>query len=84
MSTEENIQTGVLLIIKPYIKNGKDVDLEKDLYSDLDVESVNAIQILLTLEENFGISIDDNDFIKARSTRQVIELIQKLKGWIND
>ena len=80
MSTDENIQTGVLLIIKPYIKNGKDVDLEKDLYSDLDVESVNAIQILLTLEENFGISIDDNDFIKARSTRQVIELIQKLKG----
>ena len=80
MSTDENIQTGVLSIIEPYIKNGKDVDLEKDLYSDLGVESVNAIQILLTLEENFGISIDDNDFIKARSTLQVIELIQKLKG----
>ena len=80
MSTNENIQTGVLSIIEPFIKNGKDLDLEKDLYEDLGVESVNAIQILLSLEENFGVSIDDNDFIQARSTQQIIELVQKLKG----
>ena len=80
MSTDGNIQADVLSIIEPFIKNGKDVDLEKDLYSDLGVESVNAIQILLTLEENFAISIDDNDFIKARSAQQIIALVQKLKG----
>ena len=80
MSTKENIQTGVISIIEPFLKNGKDLNLEKDLYEDLGVESVNAIQILLTLEENFGISIDDNDFIQARSTQQIIELVQKLKG----
>jgi acyl carrier protein len=80
MSTEESIHAGVLSIVEPYIKNGKDVDLEKDLYSDLGVESVNAIQILLSLEEQFGVSIDDNDFIQARTAQQIIELVQKLKG----
>jgi acyl carrier protein len=80
MSTKENIQTGVKSIIEPFLKNGKDLNLEKDLYEDLGVESVNAIQILLSLEDTFGISIDDNDFIQARSTQQIIELVQKLKG----
>ena len=49
---------------------------DSDLYAELGVESVNAIAILLALEERFAIAIDDNKFVRARSVKQLVALVQ--------
>lgn len=54
----------------------RDIPDEGDLYAELGVASVNAIAILLALEERFATTIDDNKFVRARSVKQLVELVQ--------
>jgi acyl carrier protein len=41
--------------------------------------SVRVLELLLALEDEFGISIPDKDFMAARSPRQISELIERLR-----
>ena len=52
-----------------------EVPPDKDIYADLGVESINSIEILLALEDKFGIAIDDTRFIKARTVQLLIDLV---------
>lgn len=51
-----------------------------DIYRDLGVESTKAIAILLAVEERFSITIDDADFVKARTVTALVDLVQRLGG----
>ena len=41
--------------------------------------SVRVLELLLMLEQEFGISIPDGDFIAARTPRKIAELVQRLQ-----
>ena len=41
--------------------------------------SVRVLELLLALEEEFGIKIPDKDFITARTPRDISGLIQRLQ-----
>lgn len=57
----------------------EDFDDKADLYSTLGVPSLKALEILMALEERYGISIPDEEFIQAVSLEHLIALIRKLK-----
>ena len=59
---------------------GLSVDIADDanLYLDLGVASVHALQILAELESEFGVSIPDEEFVEATSVAQLVSLMQKL------
>ncbi len=46
-----------------------------DLYRELGVKSIAALDLLLSLEEGFGVSIDDAAFGDARSVEQIVAMI---------
>ena len=56
-----------------------DVSGTADLYSELGVASIKAMQLLMELEERFGISIPDDQFIEATSVERLGEMIVRLK-----
>ena len=76
MHTVESSRLEIILILKEIGKIEGDIPPESDIYTDLHVESVNAISILLALEEKFNISIDDNAYIQARTLTKLIELVR--------
>ncbi len=41
--------------------------------------SVRVLELLLALEDEFGVSIPDKDFMAARTARQISELIDQLR-----
>lgn len=41
--------------------------------------SIRVLELLLALEEEFGVSIPDKDFMAARSPRQINALIDSLR-----
>jgi len=41
--------------------------------------SVRALELLLALEEEFGVQIPDKEFIAARTPRDVADLIERLR-----
>ncbi len=49
-----------------------------DLYRDLGVKSVAALDLLLSLEEEFDISIPDDRFGDARSVVTLVALVEEL------
>lgn len=51
-----------------------------DLYAEVGVESVNSIAILLALEEKFAITIDDTEFVKARTLTELVKLVAAQTG----
>ncbi len=51
---------------------------DADFY-DAGFSSINALTLLLELEEAFGVSIPDEDFIQARSVRSLGDLVERLK-----
>lgn len=50
-----------------------------DDFYDAGFSSVNALDLLLELEEAFGVSIPDEQFIGARSVRSLDEMVSHLK-----
>jgi len=55
-------------------------DATKDIFRDLGVKSAAALDLLLSLEEEFGISISDDAFGEARTLDQIVALVSGLKG----
>jgi acyl carrier protein len=49
-----------------------------DLFRDLGVRSVAALDLLLSLEEEFGVSIADESFGTARNLDALVALVQGL------
>jgi acyl carrier protein len=41
--------------------------------------SVRVLELLLALEDEYGVTIPDKDFMAARSPRQISELIERLR-----
>ena len=41
--------------------------------------SLRALDLLLSLEKEFGIELPDKDFITARTPGQIVELIERLR-----
>lgn len=50
-----------------------------DDFYDAGFSSINALDLLLDLEEAFGVSIPDDQFITARSVRSLDEMVTRLK-----
>ncbi|MGC4053287.1 MAG: acyl carrier protein [Paludibaculum sp.] len=57
-----------------------DFDTTANLYADLGVPSVQAMQLLTELEERFGIALPDEDFIEAVSLQDLSSLVGRIKG----
>lgn len=55
-------------------------DEKADLYSDLGVASIKAMELLLELEERYGVSVPDEEFIEATSLERLAAMIHRLKG----
>jgi acyl carrier protein len=53
---------------------------QADIFRELGVKSAAALDLLLSLEEDFGITISDDAFAEARTTEKIIALVNGLKG----
>jgi acyl carrier protein len=55
-----------------------DFDSAADLYLDLAMPSIRAMQLLVELEERFNIQIPDEQFVEARSLEAIQKLVMSL------
>ena len=55
--------------------------LDADLFDDLDLDSIDAIDLLVGLEEQSGISLNEDELRHLRRIQDVVHLLQaKLPG----
>ncbi len=74
----DSIESRVRQIVSEVTGLNPDIPGDDNLYLDLGVASVHALQILAELEDRFGISVPDEDFVEATSIRQLASVIRTL------
>jgi acyl carrier protein len=55
-------------------------DEKADLYSDLGMASLKALEFLMALEDRYDVRVPDEQFIEATSLERLAEMMQKLKN----
>ena len=77
MSVEEKIKK---IICEQLEVNEEDVVPEASFVDDLGADSLDQVELIMAMEEEFGISISDEEAEKLLTVRDAIEYIEKDKG----
>ncbi len=77
MSIEEKV---VEIIIEQLDVTKEECVLEASFIDDLGADSLDIVELIMALEENFGIEISDEELRKIRTIQDSINFIKKKKG----
>lgn len=70
----------VLSIVSDISGIPPDADLHADLYLDLGMASIHALQLLMELEERYAVLIPDEDFVESNSIAKLTAQLNRLLG----
>lgn len=77
--TKEQIIVELKEIVKPYVKDQEAFDTiseTTDFITDLKINSANLVDIILDVEEKFGITIDALEMEKMLDIKASVEIIE--------
>ena len=77
--TRKELITSLKKIIKPYSQNQqafKNISEGTDFINDLKINSANLVDIILDVEDEFGIEIDNESMEKMLSVKSAIDIIE--------
>jgi len=77
MSIEERIKK---IICEQLEVNEKDVVPEASFVDDLGADSLDQVELIMAMEEEFDISISDEEAEKIVAVRDAIEYVEKNQG----
>ena len=79
MQTKEAIYTEVSkVLVELFEIDADDITLDSKLYQDLDLDSIDAVDLVVKLQELTGKNIDPDEFKAVRSVSDVVESVYKL------
>jgi len=62
--------------VHPYLEDVIIVE-ESDLVVDLQLDSFDQVELIMTIEDNFDIELDDADYIECSTVGDIVNLIDK-------
>jgi acyl carrier protein len=80
MMKREDVLEKLKGIVKPYVKNQEAFDgltEDTDFINDLKVNSANLVDIILDIEEAFGIEIDNEAMQRMLDVKSALQIIEK-------
>jgi acyl carrier protein len=77
MSIEEKV---IELIVEQLDVTREECVPEASFIEDLGADSLDLVEMIMAMEENFGIEISDEELQKIRTIQDAINFIKKKKG----
>ena len=79
--TEEEILNKVIYAIKEAISGCQDFKIVEttDIFDDLAADSLDMVELMMIIEEVFGIDIKDSEVDGIRTVKDLIALVEKKK-----
>jgi acyl carrier protein len=68
------------ILVETFELDADDITLEANLYEDLDLDSIDAVDLVVKLREQTGKKIEPGDFKQVRTVNDVMVAIKKLVG----
>lgn len=79
MPDKEDIYTQLVSILEELFEiNPDDVSPEKNLYEDLDIDSIDAVDMMVKLKELTGQRLEPEDFKNVRTVQDVVDSLTVL------
>lgn len=75
----ENVEKKIVEIIADVSGfDENEITSDKNFYTDLEIDSIKAIEITVAIEKKFKISVRDEDVPKIMTVKDAVELVIKL------
>ena len=55
------------------------ISLESDIIKDLGSDSLDVVELLISLEDDYGISIPEDDIVNVKTVQDIVDMIEKLE-----
>ncbi len=76
----DNIEQRVMKIVAEQLgANEADVKIDSSFVGDLGAESLDTVELVMALEEEFGCEIPDEDAEKITTVRQAVDYVNSHK-----
>ncbi|EGD75462.1 acyl carrier protein [Salpingoeca rosetta] len=75
--SQEDVESRVLNILQNFnaIENKENVSLDAHFINDLGLDSLDAVEIVMAVEDEFSVEISDQDAEKVLTARDVVKLV---------
>lgn len=81
--TQQEVQAKVVEILRPFVKSNTPVEqitMETSILKDLKVNSARLVDIVLEIEDAFGIAVKDEEADQVKTVGDAVNLILKAKS----
>lgn len=76
-----DIKEGVISVIAESLNIDKSkIQMKSNIIDDLGADSLDSVEIIMALEEKFGISITDGDAEGIRTVEQLVKKVEEKKN----
>lgn len=69
----------ISLVAEKLNKKVEDVKLDSRLVEDLGADSLDVVELIMSFEDEFGVSLPDEEVEKMKTIKDVVAYIEKLK-----
>lgn len=78
MANLENLEDKVINIVSEQLSVSKDeITLTSNFIDDLKADSLDLVELVMEFEDEFGITVPDDDYEKIRTVGDAIEYIKE-------
>lgn len=56
------------------------ITLNTNIHEDLDADSLDAVEIIMTIEDEFDVEIPDDIAEKLQTLSQIVDYLERIKG----
>ncbi|NVJ66732.1 MAG: acyl carrier protein [Gammaproteobacteria bacterium] len=79
MQTKEQIYSSLQEILEELFEIPvEDISLEANLYQDLDLDSIDSVDLVLKLQDVTGVKVKPEDFKQVRTVQDVVNAVHQL------
>lgn len=79
METKEEIFAELKFILMDVFEiDGNEITPDANLYEDLDIDSIDAVDLILQLQEKIGKKIEAEEFHAVRTVQDVVNIIETM------
>ncbi len=79
MSKENILDELTKILVETFEIEGSEITLSSNLYEDLDLDSIDAIDLVVKVQEVKGLRIKPEEFKSARTVEDVVNIIDGLE-----
>lgn len=73
--TPEGVLAEIRSLLEPYNRNGVEIRLETDFSSELNIDSVAAMNLVMEIEDKFELDIPINQLPDMNTPRDLVDIV---------